>query len=74
MDVDHRVAAIEIAQQRIERGVAEEFLAVACEQRNALEAQRFEAIARFGDRRVDVVHRHETEAAEPFRMLRDQLG
>ena len=74
MDVDHRVAAIEIAQQRIERGVAEEFLAVACEQRNAFEAQCFEAIARFRDGRIDVVHRHEAEAAEPLRMLRDQLG
>src|SRR5580704_3897077 len=53
MDVHHRVAALEIAQQRIERGVAEKFLAVACEQRNALEAQCFKAITRFRDRRVD---------------------
>ncbi len=74
MEVDHRVAAVEIVQQRIERGVAEKFLAVAREQRNALEAQRLEAIARFRDRRIDVVHRQETEAAETFRMLRDQFG
>ena len=74
MDVDHGVAAIEKVKQRIERGVAEEFLAIAREQRNTLEAQRFEAIARFGDGRVDVVHRHQTEAAEALRMLGDQLG
>ena len=74
MEVDHRVAAVEIVQQRIERGVAEKFLAVAREQRNALEAQRLEAIARFRNGRVDVVHRHETEAAEAFRVLRDQFG
>ena len=74
MDVDDGVAGIEIVQERIERGVAEECLAVAREQRNALEMQRVETVLGFRDRHVDIVHRQQAETAEPLWVLRDQLG
>ena len=74
MHIDDGLAAVKELHQRIERLVAEEFFAIACEQADAFEVQRLEAIFRFGNSGIDVVHRDQAEAAEPLRPLLNQLG
>ena len=66
--------AFEHLQHGIERRIAEKFLAVAREQRDAVELEGVEAIGDLVERACVRPHRHGGEGAEAPRPARDQLG
>src|ERR1700722_12246711 len=73
MNVHDRLARIQITHQRIEPRITKELFIVAREQRDAFETKRFEAVTRFADGGVDIVHRQQTKTAEAARIQRHQL-
>ena len=72
MGVDDSIAPVEFLEDRVERGIAQPFVAVACEQADAVRLERIEAVFDLAEAGVNVRKRQCGEYTETARMIRGQ--
>ena len=69
-----RIVGVERLHDRIEMGIPQELLAVACEQADAMVLERAERMIDLGNRLAQVPHRHHRERTEALGPARAKLA